>query len=45
MPAEQAATIAIAGIASGLFVIPTHPFIRKDAEARHSDIVRGFEAL
>ncbi len=45
MPADEAASIAIAGIARELFVIPTHPFIREDAEARHSDILRGFEAL
>lgn len=45
IPAERAAAIALAGIAKGLFVIPTHPFVREDAEARHRDILRGFEAL
>ncbi len=45
MPAEEAASIAIDGLARGLFVIPTHPFIQEDADARHRDISRGFESL
>ena len=45
LPAEEVAGIALAGLAKGLFVIPTHAFMREDAEARHAEILRGFGAL
>ena len=43
--AEQVAATALAGLRSGLFIIPTHPHIREDAEARFAEIGRGLDAL
>jgi NAD(P)-dependent dehydrogenase (short-subunit alcohol dehydrogenase family) len=43
--AEQIAQIALAGLGQGLFVIPTHPHIRQDVEARYREIERGLEGL
>lgn len=42
---EQVAETALSGLRRGLFVIPTHPHIRQDVEARYREIERGFEGL
>ena len=43
--ASEAAAIAIAGLRSGLFVIPTHEHLLEDARARFREIERGFDLL
>jgi hypothetical protein len=42
---DHVAEKAIEGLRQGLFVIPTHPHIRADAEARWREIERSFAAL
>ena len=44
-PPEEIATVAIAGLQRGLFVIPTHPHIEEDVAERHDEIQRGLRAL
>lgn len=42
---DQIAATALAGLARGLFVIPTHPHIGADVEHRQSEIRAGLAAL
>ena len=44
-PPEEIATVAIAGLQCGLFVIPPHPHIEEDVAERHDEIQRGLRAL
>lgn len=42
---DQIAARALEGLRRGLFVIPTHPHIAADVEARHAEIRAGLDAL
>ncbi len=43
--AEDAARIALRGIAAGAFIIPTHAFQRDDVDARYQETIAGFAFL
>lgn len=43
--ADQAASIALRGVAAGAFIIPTHAFQRDDVDARYRETVEGFGLL
>jgi len=45
MPASKAAEIALRGVSTGTFIIPTHAFQREDVDARHAEAVAGFALL
>lgn len=45
IPAEEAARIALRGVASGAFIIPTHAFQREDVDARYQETIAGFDLL
>ena len=45
VPPDQIAARALEGLSRGLFVIPTHPHIAADVEARYDEIRAGLDAL
>ena len=45
LPASKAAEIALRGVSTGTFIIPTHAFQREDIDARHAEAVAGFALL
>lgn len=45
IPAEQAAETALRGLRAGAFVIPTHAFQKEDVDARHAEVIAGFDLI
>ncbi|MAG30262.1 MAG: hypothetical protein CL908_05120 [Deltaproteobacteria bacterium] len=45
IPADRAAEIALKGIREGVFAIPTHAFEKDDVDARHRELLAGFDLL
>lgn len=43
--AEDAARIALRGVAADAFIIPTHAFQRDDVDARYQETIAGFDLL
>ncbi len=45
MSADEAAAIALRGVAAEAFIIPTHAFQREDVDARYRETIAGFDLL